>query len=209
MSPKHDVNEIQINRLSQWQLVERVHAHFWKTWSREYLTQLQTRTKWPASSKSPNSLEVGAIILLIEDNLPFLSWKVIRITSINLAQDQDDREPQILQAVSSEEDIQGFPEQGHRSFNGENQHHVADAPLSTAVAMRGCHSSSKTPGQAKLQTDESSACGGKDSQRHQAEAISADVQREGRLPRQEKLNGERHRDEEKKDLDNVKYEVEV
>ena len=44
--PEYDVTEVPINKLSRWQLVEKIRTHFWRRWSREYLTQLQTRSKW-------------------------------------------------------------------------------------------------------------------------------------------------------------------
>jgi hypothetical protein len=41
-----DLTELKINRLSRHQLLERLRHHFWKRWRTEYLSYLQSRTKW-------------------------------------------------------------------------------------------------------------------------------------------------------------------
>jgi hypothetical protein len=44
--PEQDWSEAPTNRLSRWQLIEKIRAHFWKRWNPEYLTSLQNRQKW-------------------------------------------------------------------------------------------------------------------------------------------------------------------
>jgi hypothetical protein len=44
--PEQDWSEAPTNRLSRWQLIEKIRPHFWKRWNREYLTSLQNRQKW-------------------------------------------------------------------------------------------------------------------------------------------------------------------
>ncbi|GFW40532.1 uncharacterized protein TNCV_4823721 [Trichonephila clavipes] len=44
--PDPDYTEIPMNRLSRWQLVQRMNQHFWRKWSSEYLNKLQQRPKW-------------------------------------------------------------------------------------------------------------------------------------------------------------------
>ncbi|GFX06248.1 integrase catalytic domain-containing protein [Trichonephila clavipes] len=44
--PDPDYTEIPMNRLSRWQLVQRMNQHFWCKWSSEYLNRLQQRPKW-------------------------------------------------------------------------------------------------------------------------------------------------------------------
>ena len=44
--PSPSLEHLQIGTLSRWQLIQKIQNHFWRRWSREYLTQLQTRTKW-------------------------------------------------------------------------------------------------------------------------------------------------------------------
>ncbi|KRT86780.1 hypothetical protein AMK59_276, partial [Oryctes borbonicus] len=65
---------------SNYHHVQLLAQHFWKRWSGDYLHTLQQRSKWQLGSKSI-SLE-GALVLLKEDNLPPMLWKMGRITRL-------------------------------------------------------------------------------------------------------------------------------
>ncbi|GJQ78231.1 hypothetical protein Trydic_g2560 [Trypoxylus dichotomus] len=69
-----------MSHLSRWQLIERLNQHFWQRWSREYLEQLQRRTKW--SKEFGENLCVGQLVLVREDNVPSLAWSMGRITAV-------------------------------------------------------------------------------------------------------------------------------
>ncbi|XP_072380755.1 uncharacterized protein [Diabrotica undecimpunctata] len=43
--PDRDYSDVHLNRLSRWQLLQRLHADFWQRWSREYLHTLHQRSK--------------------------------------------------------------------------------------------------------------------------------------------------------------------
>ena len=49
------------------------------------LNELQQRTKWKAASKE--DLQHGALVVLKEDNLPTLAWKINRIQDLHLGSD--------------------------------------------------------------------------------------------------------------------------
>lgn len=55
-TPHPDMRYITMNRLSQFQFMQRLLQQFWEHWSREYLTRLQQRPKW--KQQHPN-LEIG------------------------------------------------------------------------------------------------------------------------------------------------------
>lgn len=74
--PEPDVTKVPINRLSFWQQCTHMVQSFWKTWSKQYLTQLQNRPKWHSSV--PN-IEKGVLVLLRVDNTPPLTWPVARV----------------------------------------------------------------------------------------------------------------------------------
>ena len=57
---------------------------FWQRWSREYLNQLQTRSKWKESGKSP---KVNDLVFLAEDNSHPLHWPMARILELYLGND--------------------------------------------------------------------------------------------------------------------------
>ncbi|XP_076383917.1 uncharacterized protein LOC143261233 [Megalopta genalis] len=83
--PSHDLTDIKTNRLSRFQLIQQMFQHFWQRWKREYLHQLQQRSKWRTSS--PQALEVGTLVLIKEDNLPPLRWRLGRIKELHLGTD--------------------------------------------------------------------------------------------------------------------------
>jgi len=63
--PEIDFQNVPLNRLSQWQHVERLKQHFWSRWSREYLTICQRRTKW--KSRTSANLKINQLVMLRED----------------------------------------------------------------------------------------------------------------------------------------------
>jgi hypothetical protein len=83
--PEYDVSDVPMNRLSRWQLVEQLRSHFWKRWHREYLTQLQQRSKPKGTKNTP--MEIGAMVLLMEDNARSLSWNLGRVIELHPGDD--------------------------------------------------------------------------------------------------------------------------
>ncbi|XP_055590993.1 uncharacterized protein LOC129743074 [Uranotaenia lowii] len=74
--PDEDVSNVPFNRLGKCQQVQKRFQLFWKRWRREYLCQLQARTKrW----KSPVSITEGTLVVLKDENLPPLRWKMARV----------------------------------------------------------------------------------------------------------------------------------
>ncbi|XP_055613967.1 uncharacterized protein LOC129760346 [Uranotaenia lowii] len=74
--PDEDLSDVPFNRLGKCQQVQKRFQQFWKRWRREYLCQLQGRTKrW----KSPVGIHEGTLVVLKDENLPPLRWKMARI----------------------------------------------------------------------------------------------------------------------------------
>jgi len=78
--PEMDIMEVKVNRLSRWQMLERIRQHFWKRWTSEYLLTLQQRNKWSTSKGS--QIKVGQLVICKEDGLPPLKWIVGRVQSV-------------------------------------------------------------------------------------------------------------------------------
>ncbi|XP_058449453.1 uncharacterized protein LOC131429392 [Malaya genurostris] len=74
--PEPDCTELKITRLSRFQEMCRSLQHFWKCWSRDYISQLHQRAKW---KKPCNNVQLGALVLLKQDNLPPYLWNIGRI----------------------------------------------------------------------------------------------------------------------------------
>jgi hypothetical protein len=75
--PEPDFTNTTMNSLPRWQLVQRFSQQLWKRWSSDYLNSLQQCSKW--HSKQPD-LQPGMLVLLREDNLPPMSWKLAIIS---------------------------------------------------------------------------------------------------------------------------------
>lgn len=76
-----DLNDINENRLTRWQIIEQIRQHFWRRWSNEYLHSLQERTKW-RTSKGPQLLP-SQLVLIKQQNLTPLQWTLGRIQDIH------------------------------------------------------------------------------------------------------------------------------
>lgn len=74
--PEVDLSDVPVNRLDRWQLVQKIAQDFWLRWSREYLTSLQDKTKWKLEQ---DNLLIDDIVLIQENNLPSLKWKLGRV----------------------------------------------------------------------------------------------------------------------------------
>ncbi|XP_047025514.1 uncharacterized protein LOC124634134 [Helicoverpa zea] len=71
-----DLTEISIHRLMRYDVIEQMRQIFWKRWAKEYVAELQTRTKWKTRQ---DSLAINQLALIKDDNLPPLKWKLGRI----------------------------------------------------------------------------------------------------------------------------------
>ncbi|XP_071053585.1 uncharacterized protein [Onthophagus taurus] len=79
-----DLRHIKINRLSNFQHIQQVQQHFWSRWSKEYLAELQKRSKWV---NGDNNLKENQLVVIKEDNLPTLKWAMGRIIKLHPGED--------------------------------------------------------------------------------------------------------------------------
>lgn len=71
-----DLKDIPAHRLKRFQRVEQIRQHFWTRWSKEYVSELQVRTKW---TDNKAELKEGALVLIKDSNLPPLKWNMGRV----------------------------------------------------------------------------------------------------------------------------------
>ncbi|XP_039756426.1 uncharacterized protein LOC120631072 [Pararge aegeria] len=64
--------------LSRYKRLEQIRHHFWERWSKEYISELQTRCKWMSGV---DTLQPGMMVIIKDDNLPPLRWQLGRITN--------------------------------------------------------------------------------------------------------------------------------
>lgn len=77
--PRPSLLDYNVNRLSQWNQISQRVEHFTKRWKAEYLSRLQSRTKW---MRQCENVRVGDIVLIKEDELPPSKWLLGRITEV-------------------------------------------------------------------------------------------------------------------------------
>jgi len=78
--PETTLLDVPENRLNRWQRVKYMKQHFWNRWSKDYLNQLQQRSKW---QKRRVSVQPGDLVLLREDNTPPLHWSTGRVQDVH------------------------------------------------------------------------------------------------------------------------------
>lgn len=81
----HSAEENNLNLLTRWQLVQKMHINFWHHWSREYLTRLQQRPKW---LRTRENLNVGDLVLICDNNIAPTKWPLGRIVKTIQGQDE-------------------------------------------------------------------------------------------------------------------------
>ncbi|XP_055522990.1 uncharacterized protein LOC129717170 [Wyeomyia smithii] len=82
--PEPNVDQLPTSRLNHWQSMQRHLQTFWKRWRQEYLCQLQGRTKrW----KPAVPIEDGKLVVVKDENLPPMKWKMGRICQLHPSAD--------------------------------------------------------------------------------------------------------------------------
>ncbi|MCK5873000.1 MAG: hypothetical protein KAG26_09250, partial [Methylococcales bacterium] len=60
----------------RWRRVQRLAEEFWRIWQRQYLTTQQYRRKW---QRPRRNLQVGDVVVLHEEGVSRMSWRLARI----------------------------------------------------------------------------------------------------------------------------------
>ena len=63
----------------QWQVVQDIANKFWQQWSREYLGEMQKRSKWTTAQRN---VQKGDLVLLYEPLQPRNRWPLARIVEV-------------------------------------------------------------------------------------------------------------------------------
>ncbi|XP_037954010.1 uncharacterized protein LOC119684129 [Teleopsis dalmanni] len=71
-----DVQNSNLNYARRWWLLREIKCRFWRAWSKDYILNLQTKTKWILDQ--PN-VAVGRLVVVHEDNLPPHQWLIGRV----------------------------------------------------------------------------------------------------------------------------------
>lgn len=79
-----NLQHLNESRLSIWQRLQQMQQNLWERWDKEYIAELQQRSKWRSSF--PN-LPPNTFVLVKEDNLSPSKWKLERIEQIHVGAD--------------------------------------------------------------------------------------------------------------------------
>ncbi|XP_038053892.1 uncharacterized protein LOC119726309 [Patiria miniata] len=60
----------------RWRRVQYLANQFWSRWKTEYLSTLQERKKW---QKAQQNLEIGNIVMMVDDSTPRCQWQLARV----------------------------------------------------------------------------------------------------------------------------------
>lgn len=74
-----DLTDVPTLRLDRYRRVEQLRQHFWQRWAKEYVSELQRRTKWKTHH---DDIKLDSLVLIKDDNLPPLRWRLGRVTRV-------------------------------------------------------------------------------------------------------------------------------
>lgn len=82
--PEEDLSDQKISDMKRYRRTTQIFQHFHKRWLKEYLPQLQKRTK---NFTRTSEFKVGQVVLMCEENAPPQYWPLAIIESVTLGKD--------------------------------------------------------------------------------------------------------------------------
>jgi len=82
--PPRTTLDSRINLTQRWKLLDQCHQAFWRRWATEYLTSLQSRSKWVRDTPNVN---VNDMVVIIDNQAPPLTWRLGRVLEVLPGQD--------------------------------------------------------------------------------------------------------------------------
>ncbi|XP_076658716.1 uncharacterized protein LOC143362429 [Halictus rubicundus] len=79
--PEQNLSGTPSNRLSLWQHTQQMKQHFWARWHKEYLNEINIRTKWKQGGS--NNLRVNDLVLIRDEGLPSMRWPIGRVLEVH------------------------------------------------------------------------------------------------------------------------------
>lgn len=70
---------VTVKNPNRYERIEQLRQHFWDRWRREFISELQQRVKWKTRQQD---LRIGDLVILKEENLPPLQWRLARISRL-------------------------------------------------------------------------------------------------------------------------------
>uniref|UniRef100_A0A6V7JG99 DUF5641 domain-containing protein n=1 Tax=Bracon brevicornis TaxID=1563983 RepID=A0A6V7JG99_9HYME len=82
--PEASLQRYNPERLTRWKLISQKVQQYWEKWSREVLQRYQTIYKW---QHPRGEIQVGTLVLILDENTPPTKWPLARVISPYVARD--------------------------------------------------------------------------------------------------------------------------
>ena len=79
LPPPGNFQSADIYSRKLWRRVQHLSNEFWSRWKKEYLLQLNVRSKW---HRPKRNLCIGDIVIVMDDSLPRCFWKLAKISQV-------------------------------------------------------------------------------------------------------------------------------
>ncbi|GFY00631.1 reverse transcriptase domain-containing protein [Trichonephila clavipes] len=71
-----DLCSVNTNKLDKYRKITKIVQNIWKSWKKDYLNNLQARSKWQFDQ---SNVKINTVVLLKEDNFPIAHWIIGKI----------------------------------------------------------------------------------------------------------------------------------
>jgi hypothetical protein len=88
-----EFSSVDLYSRKRWRKIQTLANDFWCRWRKEYLSNLQTRSKW---NSSESNLKVGAVVLVSDENASRNLWKLGRVVEVFPGSDGNVRKVKVL-----------------------------------------------------------------------------------------------------------------
>lgn len=93
--PESNLTDVKEGHLQRWKLIQQRQQLFWRRWSSEFISRLQQRPKWLHPTPE---LKTGHLVIIKDERLPPLTWKLGRVITVHPGADGHVREATIKTA---------------------------------------------------------------------------------------------------------------
>ena len=98
LPPPGEFQQPDLYSRKRWHRVQYLANQFWFRWKREFLQNLQRRSKWSGVSRN---MSVGDVVLINEENIPRNQWHMGRVVEVNVDDDGLVRKAKLMVGTSS------------------------------------------------------------------------------------------------------------
>lgn len=77
--PTQPLEDRKTSSLQRYARLEQARQHFWSRWQREYISELQNRTKWRSSH---GLLQLGDLVLIRDERTAPMDWRMGRVSRL-------------------------------------------------------------------------------------------------------------------------------